>query len=155
MSVTDIVELERLSVGELERLYASPSAPQVPVGRFRGEVLGRIDNEGSRRLSSRVIEYAGFRIPPFGIDFASRTWFFLGPRLLRLGRFEPRVQRSRWRTSDVVALHYEGSRLPAPVRRLLYDEVKPLTSDLCLGIGGLNDAPGRGDLFFFALVRDA
>jgi hypothetical protein len=36
---------------------------------------------------------------------------------------------------------------------LLYDEVKPLSEDLCLGMGGVNRGPGEGELFFFALVR--
>jgi hypothetical protein len=35
---------------------------------------------------------------------------------------------------------------------LLYDEVKMLSPSLCLGIGGINAARGRGDHFFFALV---
>jgi hypothetical protein len=147
-------ELERLSLPELEAVYASPGSPGLPSGRFRGKVLARIDNEGARRLRSRVIEYAGFRLTPFGIDFSARTWFFFGPRLVRMGRFEPQLTHSRWRDAEVVALHYHRSRLPGPVRRLLYDEVRPLSPDLCLGIGGLNDGPGLGDLFFFALHRD-
>jgi hypothetical protein len=36
---------------------------------------------------------------------------------------------------------------------VLYDEVKPLGPDLCLGIGGINARVGRGDHFFFALAR--
>jgi hypothetical protein len=149
-----LADLKRAPAADLEALYASPTAPELPRGRFRGKVLARIDNSLSRRLSSRAIEYAGFRLTPFGIDFSASCWFFYGPRALRVGRFEPRVERSRWRDTDVVALHYEPSRLPALLRRQLYDEVKPLTSDLCLGIGGLNRGHGRGDLFFFALARD-
>ena len=70
-----------------------------------------------------------------------------------LAAFEARVERSRWRETDSVVLRYEGSRLPGALRRLLYDEVKPLGEGLVLGIGGGNDGPGRGDHFFFALER--
>jgi hypothetical protein len=52
----------------------------------------------------------------------------------------------------VVRLGYDVSRLPGFVRRHLYDEVRPLGPELCLGIGGLNRAAGRGALFYFALV---
>jgi hypothetical protein len=60
--------------------------------------------------------------------------------------------RSRWRDTETVRLHYEVSRLPGPVRAVLYDEVKVLSPSLCLGIGGINAARGRGDHFFYALV---
>jgi hypothetical protein len=148
-----LADLERLSYAELELLYASPLASELPRGRFHGKVLARMNHPGARRLSSLAIEYAGFRLTPFGVDFSASCWFFFRPRALRVGRFEPRVERSRWRDTEVVALHYERSRLPRPLRRHLYDEIKPLGPDLCLGIGGLNAGPNRGDLFFFALTR--
>ena len=31
--------------------------------------------------------------------------------------------------------------------------VKPLSADLCLGLGGINAERGEGDHFFFALYR--
>jgi hypothetical protein len=148
-----LADLERLSYAELELLYASPLAFELPPGRFRGKVLARMNHPAARRLSSLAIEYTGFRLTPFGVDFSASCWFFFHPRALRIGRFEPRVERSRWRDTEVVALHYERSRLPGPLRRQLYDEIKPLGPDLCLAIGGLNAGPGRGDLFFFALHR--
>lgn len=65
----------------------------------------------------------------------------------------PRVGPSRWRDTEAVTLHYERSRLPAPIRGVLYDEVKPLTDTICLGLGGINAERGDGDQFFFALER--
>jgi hypothetical protein len=38
---------------------------------------------------------------------------------------------------------------------MLYDEVKPLSRDACLGIGGVNAGRGAGDHFFFVLERTA
>jgi hypothetical protein len=42
--------------------------------------------------------------------------------------------------------------LPKPIRDQLYDEVKPLAPDLCLGIGGTNHESDEGDHFWFALT---
>ena len=38
-------------------------------------------------------------------------------------------------------------------RALLYDEVKPLSDRLCLGIGGLDLTGEPGEMFFFGLER--
>lgn len=89
---------------------------------------------------------------PFGIDFDARRWWFLHPRLA-VGRFELCQERSRWRDTDALTLRYHPSRLPGPLRDVLYDEVKPLGDDLLLGLGGLNWEVGRGDHFYFALTR--
>jgi hypothetical protein len=70
-----------------------------------------------------------------------------------MGRFEPRVQRSRWRDAQTVGLHYEVSRLPSFVRGALYDEVRPLSPRWWIGIGGINADVGEGDHFFFGLQR--
>lgn len=57
---------------------------------------------------------------------------------------------SRWRDTQTLQLHYDLTRLP--FRGQLYDEVKPLSETLCLGLGGLNRQPEKeGDLFFFLL----
>ena len=72
---------------------------------------------------------------------------------LRIGHFEPSVGPSRWRNTDTIGLHYEISRLPGPIKRVLYDEVKRLDEATCLGIGGENEGPGKGDHFWFALER--
>ena len=44
-------------------------------------------------------------------------------------------------------------RLPRFVRDMLYDEVKPLSERLILGIGGINRGRGEGEHLFFALER--
>lgn len=147
------VELHRgLSVEELEAIYASEGVLEVPHGLFAGEVLARLSNRGARRLVNRAVQVPQFEWTPFGIDWGDRRWYFWHPSL-RIGRFEARAERSRWRDTDTIALHYEVSRLPGPIKRLLYDEVKPLSEDLLLGLGGTNARTGEGDHFFFALRR--
>lgn len=145
-------ELLRASPAALEAAFADDRPIAVPEGRFRGRTLCRLDNPGARRPLWRASQKVGFEWLPYGVDFGRRTWFFVHPPIA-VGRFQPRVQRSRWRDTQVVALHYEASRLPAAIRRTLYDEVKPLGPDLLLGIGGINAGPGQGDHFFFLLTR--
>lgn len=145
-------ELEGLSIAELERLFAHDSAIDVPEGRFEGRVLARLDNRGARRLRWRAMQIPMFEWLPFGIDFDRSRWFFVSPSA-QVGRFEARVERSRWRDTEVVTLRYEPSRLPGPIKSILYDEVKPLSDDLVLGLGGQNAGTGEGDHFFFALTR--
>ena len=136
----------------LEPLFAHDEPIDVPSGVFRGRVLCRLDTPGARDRLWAPSQKVAFEWLPFGVDFDRRLWFFFEPRF-GVGRFEPRVERSRWRDTDVVTLRYDVSRLPRPVRRVLYDEVKPLDGDRLLGIGGINAGPGRGDHFFFALER--
>jgi hypothetical protein len=121
--------LRRAPLEGLEALYAARGPVFVPRGVFRGVFLTRVESAGAERLGNRLMMKLGFELPRFGIDFERRLWTFGHPRLAA-GRFEPRGERSRWRDADVVALHYGVSRLPRWVRRRLYDEVKPLTSDL-------------------------
>ncbi|MBF0353458.1 MAG: hypothetical protein HQM11_20695, partial [SAR324 cluster bacterium] len=64
-----------------------------------------------------------------------------------MGKFRSEIHPSRWRSAMVVGLHYESSQLPGFIRNLLYDEVKPLSETLCLGIGGFNRDKGEGDHF--------
>jgi hypothetical protein len=149
--IPSLAELAGRTHAELEALFAAPGPIAVPEGRFRGAYLLRFDTAETRRASSRLWHQA-FRRLPFGVDFASRTWFFGDPRL-RTGRFEPRAAPSRWRETEVIALHYHVSRLPAAIRDQLYDEIKPLGESLCLGIGGVNAERGRGEHFWFALER--
>ena len=91
---------------------------------------------------------------PFGLNFYPGwgDWFFFHPKIAA-GRFVPRRERSRWRSTDAYTLSYERSRLPRPVRGLLYDELKPLSDRLILGFGGTNAETDKGDHFFFALSR--
>ncbi|MBW2528013.1 MAG: hypothetical protein JRI23_27780 [Deltaproteobacteria bacterium] len=143
-------ELQRSSLAELEAIYAEPNGDIALAGRFRGIHLVRLDRPDRRRRLAAA-SYP-FQVVPFGIDFDTHRWFFLHP-VAQMGRFEALPGRSRWRDADVVRLHYANSGLPLFVRGLLYDEVKPLSDDLCLGMGGINDVRGRGDHFFFALER--
>jgi hypothetical protein len=145
-------DLRALSVDELEAHWVGAPAPTLPDGVYRGHHLARIDNAGSRRPHWRWSQRVAFEWAPFGVDFDRRLWFFFTTRLA-LGRFEPRVGPSRWRHTDAVGLHYDPSRLPAPIRGVLYDEVKPLTERLLLGIGGIRAGRDEGDHFFFALER--
>ena len=148
-----IHELRALGLAELEATYAAERHFAIPEGRFRGQVLARLDSAGAHRPMSRMI-IGGFRAVGFGVDFTSCRWYFVHPRL-QAGRFRPEVHASRWRDTQVIGLHYQDSRLPGPIRAALYDEVKPLGDSICLGIGGLNAERGEGDLFFFALEREA
>ncbi|MDI7267719.1 MAG: hypothetical protein QME96_06980 [Myxococcota bacterium] len=144
-------ELKALDVAGLDRAYADLPCGPMPTGVYRGVHLASLDVPGARRPLWRLVERVGFDLLPYGIDFDVRTWFFVHPRL-RVGRFVASPARSRWRPADVISLHYRASRLPFPVRDVLYDEVKPLSATLCLGLGGVDAGPGEGDRFFFALV---
>lgn len=144
--------LRAMSVDALERLWLQTPSPTVPSGVYRGHYLTRIDNPVSRSFRWRWVARLGFEWPSFGVDFDRRLWFFFSTRLA-VGRFEPRPGPSRWRDTDAVQLHYDVSRLPGPLRNVLYDEVKPLSDALILGIGGINAGRGQGDHFFFALER--
>ena len=140
-------DLRRCSLEELERLYRTPLAPSVPRGRFRGALLHWLTAAKHHPLW-RTVDTLGFGLTPFGVDFDEACWYFWHPRL-RTGGFETAVGGSRWRDAQVLQLHYQRSKLP--IKGLLYDEVKPLGPDLCLGIGGINS--DAGPHFFFALER--
>lgn len=144
--------LRAMSLDELEGLWTEPVERIEPQGVFRGGVLARIEHATAQRPLWRWTERIGFEWTPFGIDFDRRLWFFFEPRLAT-GRFEPRWQGSRWRDTDAIALRYHVSKLPRAIRRRLYDEVKPLSQDWILGIGGIDAERGEGDHFFFALER--
>lgn len=149
----DLHTLKRASLPELEAIFAeaSPDSLEVPRGVFRGITLRRLDTPAARAPLVRLGQGLLFELLPFGIDFRSRRWFFFHP-CIRAGHFETRVGPSRWRDTEAVQLHYAGSRLPGPIRDVLYDEVKPISPHLALGLGGTNAEVGRGDHFFFALV---
>jgi len=149
----DLRELERSTLAELDELYCRAPAADfgIPRGCYDGTHLCRVDRPGARRRL--YLGTLAFSLVPFGVDFDHRRWFFGGRRRLAMGAFEPRIAPSRWRAVEVVALHYDLSRLPWFVRRLLYDEVKPLSDELCLGLGGVQNVRGDTDHFFFALRR--
>ncbi len=148
----DLTQLKQCSLEQLEELYVQPRSLAIPVGRFRGVHLRRVDQPGARHAGFAVT--FGFSLVPFGVDFDNRRWFFFDPRLAA-GRFTPIPGPSMWRGTDTIGLHYEASRLPLAIRRVLYDEVKALSDDLYLGFGGLRAERGTGDHFFFALQRMA
>ncbi len=138
--------LRRASLPELERLYAEPAALALPSGRFTGCFLQRTAGWQRCGLLLRSAVALGFSALPFGVDFDRRLWKLAGGAITA-GRFELRAAPSRWRPTEALCMHYDTSRLPALVRALLYDEVKPLADDLLLGLGCV----AQGDLFFFAL----
>jgi hypothetical protein len=147
--MTTLVDLRASSLDELEELYCSAPIGPRPRGGFRGRVLRRVESRLAHSGSGTAI-LLPFERAPFGIDFERSIWFFVRP-WLRIGRFRADVGPSRWRDAEVLRLEYDVSRLPRPIRGFLYDEVKPLSDTLCLGLGGINADRGKGDLFFFAL----
>jgi hypothetical protein len=143
--------LRRCSPEQLEALYAEERSFVVPTGAYRGVHLAWLDTPGARHPLARSLEKVGFYWVPFGVDFTARQWFFFDRRF-GIGRFWAQPGPSRWRETETICLHYDISHLPRAVRGILYDEVKPLSTSLCLGIGGINAPRGRGDHFFFALA---
>lgn len=137
----------------LEQIYRA-TAP-VPWERavWRGHFLCMVDSAGARNLALKWMSEIGFGKTPFWIDNERRLWCFGTPEI-GVGRYSASAGASRWRDTQAVRLEYHVSKLPGLIRRELYDEVKPLSPDLCLGIGGINAERGRGDLFFFALTRE-
>ena len=142
-------DLKNASLNELEQIYTNTA--EAPLnGAYRGIFLCRLDSPSERRplhWGSRAFEFV-----PFGIDFDSCNWFFFHPRL-QVAKFRMEEGSSRWRSCSVVKMHYEVSCLPQWFKGVLYDEVKPLSDKLCLGLGGFNKETGEGDQFYFALVR--
>ncbi len=148
-------DLQRCSLPQLESIYgaarADARASLLPEGCYGGVHLAWLNTAGARHPITRPLQQLGFCWLPFGVDFTARRWFFFDRRL-GVGRFVAQPGPSRWRDTQTVRLDYAVSRLPRPLRGLLYDEVKPISASLCLGIGGINAPRGRGDHFFFALV---
>jgi hypothetical protein len=133
---------------EVERTYREAPLGPAPSGVYRGRFLHWLPP--SRQWHVRVVDTLLFRWPRFGVDFDRRLWWFVRPALAA-GRFQFSPGPSRWRAAETYRLEYDVSRLP--VRGILYDEVKPISADLCLGLGGVNAPTGHGDHFWFALVR--
>ena len=149
----NLYDLMRCRLADLESIYVEERPVAIPSGRYHGTYLRQLDHPGARRLWVRAIGLFGFQLPPFRVDFDRCCWMFFHP-WLAAGRFRAVVQPSRWRDTEIVALHYEVSLLPGLIKDALYDEVKPLGPDLFLGLGGLQGGPGEGDHFFFALARE-
>jgi hypothetical protein len=149
----ELAEVRALDLAGLERLFREAPVGPLPGGVFRGTHLARLESL-ERRPLWRTIDRLAFETVPFGIDFDQKRWWF-GHRKLAVGHFRTTAApvHSRWRDTDVIALEYDVSRLPRKIRDVLYDEVKPLSDRLCLGLGGINREVGEGDHFFFALER--
>ncbi len=136
---------------ELESRFAGLVAAPPLEGLFEGRMLRFLDTPSASSVYTRVLDTLLFG-PRFGVDFERRLWWFHHP-WIATGRFHPSVGPSRWRDAEVVRLEYDVSRLPRPIRGLLYDEVKPLDVDHALGLGGINAPRGQGEHFWFELRR--
>jgi hypothetical protein len=144
--------IRHASLEQLEIWYRELSPGPIPRGVFRGEFLRFVQSKGVNKPWVRALDRLAFDVTRFGIDMDVQRWWFLRPGA-RVGRFSSTVGPSRWRDTRTVRLDYGVSRLPRPVRGALYDELKPISPDLCLGLGGINAERGEGDHFFFLLVR--
>jgi hypothetical protein len=133
----------------LERAFVASKLASLPSGLVRGSFLGFVDSAGARKPHVRLLDTIAFRAVRWGLDLDDRRWWFEHPRLAA-GRFRVVEGPSRWRSTRVLQLHYDESRLP--IRRVLYDELKPLEDGRILGLGGIDAAREEGDHFFFELT---
>ena len=140
------------NLAQLEQIFTSAKASALPRGVYRGHFLMFLETIHTHKRWVQWILDFGFHRLPFGIDFEDSRWFFFHPAC-RVGHFTMQIGPSRWREATTVQLHYHTSHLPKVIREHLYDEVLPLTNRLCLGLGGLNQEQGSGDIFYFALER--
>lgn len=148
----NLADLQTMDRAALEALYVSTPLLPLPAGQFRGAALKRIPFVGWDVCFTRVIELVAFDLMPWGIDLDSRSWYFFC-RCLQIAHFNATPGPSRWRATDAIALDYSVSGLPWFLRNYLYDEIKPLSNDLCLGIGGSKYPAGVGDHMFFGIER--
>jgi hypothetical protein len=142
----DAATVAAASLPELERLYTGAPLAPLPGGVWRGRYL----HELPMPLGEKLIARAMFKWPTFGLDLDAPGWWFGSPARV-VGRFTPVVGPSRWRDTEVVRLDYRRTT-PWPLSRLLYDELRPLSPDLILGLGGINRSGERGAWFYFALT---
>lgn len=145
-------QLRRATRADLEHLYAEPCAVATPSGVWRGRHLLWLDTAAAQQVILRPLEELVFARLPWCIDFDRRRWFWLGLPV-GLGHFSPSIGPSRWRDTQTIRLLYDDRALPGFVNQFLYDEVKPISDDVCLGLGGISAARGEGEQFFFALSR--
>jgi hypothetical protein len=142
------MDLRHAPLDQLEKTYREAPLGPAPTGIYQGTFLYWLPP--SNNLLVRAFDTVMFERTRFGIDFDRRLWWFVTPKLAA-GRFEISEGPSRWRPAETYRLEYSVSKLPG--RGLLYDEVKPLDDDVCLGMGGTNAPAGKGDHFWFALHR--
>lgn len=146
-------QLKLASRDELETIYRRTTPMAWEPALWRGHFLCMLDSTAARSKPLKWISEIGFANAPFWLDSALRLWCFGTPEI-GIGRFSPVLGPSRWRNTQTLCLNYRESKLPGLIRRELYDEVKPLSPDLCLCISGINAERGAGELFFFALTRE-
>ncbi len=147
--------LKTCDLAQLEELYARDVDITIPTSdSYKGVYLKRLSNPGADNIFNHVSQWAAFDAMSFGLNFYTGygDWFFYHSSVA-MGRFTPRIEDSRWRETKTITLNYQVSKLPKPVRNVLYDEIKPLSENIFLGIGGLNRDRDVGDHFFFAIVR--
>ncbi len=133
---------------QLERRWRDAPLAAMPRGRWVGRHLGWLATRGARHPLWRPLSTVMFRWTRFGIDFDRAVWWFMRPDRAG-GQFTTSVGPSRWRDdARVVRLDYGGAGLPAPIRGLLYDELKPLSASHVIGLGGINRDRGAGDHFW-------
>lgn len=151
-----IAEFRSKPALELDAIFSAPGAAALPQpGNYTGTWLRRIENAGTYKPFNLVSQWLMFEVTPFGITFnadATGIWYFFNPALA-VGNFAMRAEASAWRKTQCVTLNYETAALPAPVRDMLYDEVRVLSENHCLGIGGFKGPVGDGDNFYFLLTR--
>jgi len=151
----DIAYLKQCQLSELEALYQQPGESAIPTsGSYKGTYLKRLDNPSANKKINRITLWAMFDLTPFGLNFYPEygDWYFFNPSLA-MGRFSPSVGPSRWRQAETIRLNYQVSGLPKLIRSILYDEIKPISENILLGIGGFNAEKGAGEQFFFAIER--
>jgi hypothetical protein len=149
-----VSELRQKTREEIEALYLEPRELFVPDGVFSGRHLFWLDTEGARDPFLRPLEEILFARLTFHVDFVKKRWFWFDRRL-GLGHFQASIGPSRWRDTDTIRLLYDDRLLPNWLNYGLYDEVRPMSEELCLGLGGVNGKRGRGDQFYFELTRIA
>jgi len=131
-------ELRGADASDLEKLYRDVGVSRVPRGIFAGRHLAWVETRDPTAPLLRPVLELFFRRLEFHIDFDRSQWFWFA-RSLGVGHFSPSIGPSRWRDTETI--------------RMLYDEVKPLSDDLGLGLGGISRRRGEGERFFFALRR--
>lgn len=152
MPAPTLQALRQATRADLEELYARSGPVYVPRGLFRGRHLLWLDTPAARHPVLRPLEELLFVRFPWCIDFDRKKWvYFDAP--FGLAHFSASIGPSRWRDAETIRMLYDDRLLPGFANQFLYDEVKPLSDDLCLGMGGISAGRGRGEQFFFALSR--
>ncbi len=151
----DMDYLKGCSLDRLEELYLQKGEVSVPrSGSYKATHLKRLENAGANNIFNLTAQWLMFDLTPFGLNFYPDfgDWFFFHPALA-LGKFTSSPGKSRWRETETIRLNYRISRLPTGISSILYDEIKTLSENILLGIGGVNAEKGQGDHFFFAIER--